>query len=116
MTAWDERKLAAGHSQLESLFKNLIGKRIRFCLKNNNYDCLMCFDAILAGFSPCQQIKQIGSRELLDCMYRLENDRGIEIQFSLQKLLRVDEPDNDKAQHYFLIFEQHFWSLEVLAD
>lgn len=104
------------YSQLHSMFKKLVGKKIRFCLKNNNYDRILLFEAILAGFHPCKQLRKIGNLEWTDWIYKIDNDKGIEINVPIQKLIRVDEPDNINANNYFLIFERHFWSLEVLTS
>lgn len=53
--------------------------------------------------------------EQLEWVYRIENDKGVEIYFPVQKLMRIDEPDNCLENNYFLIFERHYWSLEVLT-
>lgn len=116
MHDFTEKGATTGHLQLQNIFRKLIGKRIRFCLKNNNYDLIVLFEAMLAGFYPCKQLWKVGSLELTDWSYRLENDKGIEIHLPVRKLVRVDEPDNVHSNNYFLIFERHFWSFEVLSS
>lgn len=112
---YDEKKLGTGYMQLKSLFEKLLGKKIRFCLKDNNYDRLVFFEAVLAGCYPYKQLLKMGSIELTDWTYKIENDKGIEIHLPIQNLIRIDEPESLDSHNYFLIFEKHFWTLEVLA-
>lgn len=103
-----------GYPQLQSILHKMIGKKVRFCLKSNGYNSIVVFEAVLAGCYPCKQFRKTGGLEKMEWVYRIENDKGVEIYLPVQKLMRIDEPDNPMENNYFLIFERHFWSLEVL--
>jgi hypothetical protein len=110
-----EKGSGPGYMQLHNIFEELRGKKIRFCLKTNNYDRIVFFEAFLAGFYPCKLLEKMDSLASPDGTYRIENDKGIEIQLPIQKLIRIDEHYSNNTKNYFLIFERHFWSLEVLT-
>ena len=104
-----------GYPQLQNILHKMIGKKVRFSLKSNGYNSIVGFEAVLAGVYPCKQFRRTGGMEQLEWVYRIENDKGVEIYFPVQKLMRIDEPDNCLENNYFLIFERHYWSLEVLT-
>lgn len=103
------------YPQLQSILEKLTGKKVRFSLKSNGYNSIVAFDAVLAGFNPCSQPRKTGCRESTEWIYRIENDKGIDIQLPVQQLMRIDEPINSTENNYFFIFERHYWSLEVLT-
>lgn len=115
MSDYAIRASGPANMQLHELFAKLRGKKIRFCLKTNNYERIVFFEAILAGFQPCKQLRETGSPESTDGTYRVENDKGIEIRLPMQRLIRIDESDSNNTKNYFLIFERHFWSLEEVT-
>jgi hypothetical protein len=100
--------------KVKQRLENLIGKRVRFCLKNNSYDSIIHFEAGVAGVHLQKQSIKIGSSEVLDFAYTLENDKGVEIKIPMRHFVRIEETDTTTANAIFLVFERHFWSLEVV--
>lgn len=100
--------------KVKQRLENLIGKRVRFCLKNNSYDSLIHFEAGVAGVHLQKHSIQIGSSEFLDFAYTLENDKGVEIRIPMRHFVRIEETGTTTPASIFLVFERHFWSLEVV--
>lgn len=102
--------------KVKQRLENLIGKRVRFCLKNNSYDSLIHFEAGVAGVHLQKHSIRIGSYEVLDCAYTLENDKGVEIKIPMRHFVRIEETGAPTPTLIFLVFERHFWSLEVVPE
>jgi hypothetical protein len=100
--------------KVKRLLENLVGKRVRFCLRNNSYDSLIHFEAGVAGVHLQKHSIRIGSSEVLDFSYTLENDKGVEIKIPMRHFVRIEETGATSQNAVFLVFERHFWSLEVV--
>jgi len=98
---------------LRSLEK-LVGQKVRFSLRNNHYDRMIFFEADCLGISSDQQQVKIGEKHTAEDFIRIENNKGIEINLPLQKLIRIDQPNNTNPNNYYLIFPRHFWTMEIL--
>lgn len=100
-------------SSLRSLEK-LVGQKVRFSLRNNHYDRMIFFEADCLGISSDQQPVKVGEAHAVEAFLSIENNKGVEINLPLRKLIRIDQPNNTNPNHYYLIFPRHFWTMEIL--
>jgi hypothetical protein len=94
--------------------EKLVGQKVRFSLRNNHYDRMIFFEADCLSISSDQQQVKIGEKHTAEDFLRIENNKGIEINLPLRKLIRIEQPNSTNPSHYYLIFPRHFWTMEIL--
>lgn len=94
--------------------ENLVGQKVRFSLRNNHYDRMIFFEADCLGISADQRQVEVGEAHAAAAFLCIENNKGIEINLPLRKLIRIDQPNSTNPNLYYLIFPRHFWTMEIL--
>lgn len=98
-----------------SSLAELVGKKVRFSLRNNHYDPMILFEADCIDISDGKGQLRFEEKQLPEDYLCIENNKGIEINLPLQNLIRIEGPTGSNPNEYFLIFQRHFWTMEILG-
>jgi hypothetical protein len=106
----------SNHLLCRRSLEKLVGQKVRFSLRNNHYDRMIFFEADCLGISSDKRQVKVGEAHAAEPFLSIENNKGIEINLPLCKLIRIDQPNSTNPNLYYLIFPLHFWTIEILSQ